>query len=56
MATVQSISTGLLNNRKFHIEYHGFLTNHAKHAVVALQRLDAGPDTIQKYWDECACA
>ena len=44
----------LLSDRSKHIEFGGFLTNHVKHAVVALHGLDAPAGKIQHYWDECA--
>eukprot|EP00951_Prasinocladus_malaysianus_P038926 scaffold431230_cov43-Prasinocladus_malaysianus.AAC.1 len=42
----------LLNNDQYHIEYNGFLSNHAKHAIIALHGLGATPKRVQKYWDE----
>jgi hypothetical protein len=44
----------LLNNNEYHIEFQGFLTNHVKHAVVALAGLDAPDAVIKKFWDQCA--
>lgn len=41
----------LLNDQSYHIEFNGFLTNHVKHAVVALHRLGASPQRIQEYYD-----
>lgn len=41
----------LLDDRNFHIEFNGHLTNHAKHAVVALAGLGASPDRIQAYYE-----
>jgi hypothetical protein len=43
----------LLSDRSFHIEFGGFLTNHVKHAVVALEGLGASAELIQRYWDWC---
>jgi hypothetical protein len=40
----------LLNDRSYHIEFNGFLTNHAKHAVIALHRLEASSQRIQEYY------
>ncbi len=37
----------LLNDQSYHIEFNGFLTNHVKHAVIALKRLEASPQRIQ---------
>ncbi|WP_437972870.1 questin oxidase family protein [Sorangium sp. So ce295] len=41
----------LLNDRTYHIEFNGHLTNHAKHAVVALAGLGAPPTKIKAYYD-----
>jgi len=41
----------LLANREYDIEFHGYLSNHAKHAVIALERLGAPATRIQDYWD-----
>ena len=41
----------LLNDQSYHIEFNGFLTNHVKHAVIALNRLGASPQRIQEYYD-----
>lgn len=45
------IAKHLLTNRSFDMEFAGFFTNHAKHAVIALQGLEAEPSRIQEYWD-----
>lgn len=44
----------LLNDRSYHIEFNGHLTNHNKHAVVALWRLGVSPDNIDKYYQNYA--
>jgi hypothetical protein len=44
----------LLNDRTYHIEFNGHLTNHAKHAVVALTRLGASPEKVKAYYDNYA--
>lgn len=44
----------LLNDQAYHIEFNGFLTNHAKHAVIALHRLGASSQRIQEYYDSYA--
>ena len=44
----------LLDDQSYHIEFNGFLTNHAKHAVIALHRLGASPQRIQEYYDSYA--
>ena len=41
----------LLSNRAFDIEFNGYLSNHAKHATIALERLDAPESRLQEYWD-----
>ena len=41
----------LLNDQSFHIEFNGFLSNHVKHAVVALNGLGASPKMIKEYRD-----
>src|SRR2546429_3225499 len=40
----------LLDDRTYHIEFNGHLTNHAKHAVVALAGLGASPEKIEAYY------
>ena len=42
----------LLANRSYDIEFHGYLTNHVKHAMVALNGLEAPPSRLQDYWDQ----
>lgn len=42
----------LLSDRSYDIEFNGYLSNHAKHAIVALWRLNAPKFRIQEYWDE----
>jgi hypothetical protein len=44
----------LLNDRSYHIEFNGHLTNHAKHAVIALAGLGASPQKIKAYYDNYA--
>jgi len=44
----------LLNDQSYHIEFNGHLTNHAKHAVVALAGLGASPQKIKAYYDNYA--
>jgi hypothetical protein len=41
----------LLSNRAYDIEFNGYLSNHAKHAIIALERLDAPSSRLQDYWD-----
>jgi hypothetical protein len=45
------VATRLLADRAYDIEFHGFLSNHAKHAVVALDRLGATEERTMEYWD-----
>jgi 2-phosphoglycolate phosphatase len=42
---------GMLNDRSHHIEFNGHLTNHVKHAVVALAGLGVAPERIRAYHD-----
>lgn len=44
----------LLADQSYHIEFNGHLTNHVKHAVVALAGLGAPPERIQGYYDNYA--
>jgi Questin oxidase-like len=44
----------LLNDQTYHIEFNGHLTNHAKHAVIALAGLEASPARIRAYYDNYA--
>lgn len=39
----------LLEDASFHIEFHGYLSNHAKHAVIALRGLGASEEDITAY-------
>ncbi|GMH44380.1 hypothetical protein BSKO_12314 [Bryopsis sp. KO-2023] len=41
----------LLATQEYHIEFNGFLTNHLKHAVVALNRLQASPEQLKENTD-----
>ncbi|MEE8608766.1 MAG: questin oxidase family protein [Nitrospiraceae bacterium] len=44
----------LLNDQSYHIEFNVFLTNHVKHAVIALNGLGASPQRIEDYYDSYA--
>ncbi|WNG32887.1 questin oxidase family protein [Archangium minus] len=44
----------LLNDKSYHIEFNGHLTNHVKHAVVALAGLGASAEKIKAYYDNYA--
>lgn len=44
----------LLEDRSYHIEFNGHLTNHAKHAVVALAGLGTPSDVIRDYYESYA--
>jgi hypothetical protein len=44
----------LLDDRSYDIEFNGHLTNHAKHAVIALGGLGASPERIRAYYDAYA--
>jgi len=50
--SLKPVTHRLLADRTFDIEFNGFLSNHAKHAVVALQGLDAPESRIEGYWNE----
>jgi hypothetical protein len=47
-----AITKSLLAERTFDIEFHGYLSNHAKHAIIALDKLEAPTERIQGYWKE----
>jgi hypothetical protein len=47
------LSQKLLSDQSFHMEFNKYLSNHAKHAVVALQGLGAPSEVIQRYWTWC---
>mmetsp|Transcript_15262 Transcript_15262/g.49869 ORF Transcript_15262/g.49869 Transcript_15262/m.49869 type:complete len:427 (+) Transcript_15262:691-1971(+) len=42
----------LLGDVQWDIEFSGFLSNHVKHAVIALKGLDASSERISEYWNE----
>ena len=44
----------MLDDKSFHIEFHGYLSNHAKHAVIALDGLGANAEGIAAYVDDYA--
>ncbi|MCC3768667.1 questin oxidase family protein [Streptomyces sp. UNOC14_S4] len=44
----------LLNDRTYHIEFNGHLSNHVKHAVIALDGLGATPEQIKAYYESYA--
>lgn len=50
-SSLQPVTERLLADRTFDIEFAGFLTNHSKHAIVALHGLGAEPHRMQQYWD-----
>lgn len=52
--TSLKIIDDLLSDRTYHIEFNGHLTNHAKHAVVALTRLGADPEAVKRYYENYA--
>jgi hypothetical protein len=49
---LQPITHTLLKNRSFDIEFMGFLSNHAKHALIALNGLEAPASRVEAYWNE----
>ena len=38
----------MLDDKSFHIEFHGYLSNHAKHAVIALNGLRGKARTTER--------
>lgn len=44
----------LLSDQSYDIEFNTFLSNHVKHAVVALEGLGASPERIKEYYDTYA--
>ena len=49
---LSTVATRLLSDRTYDIEFSGYLSNHAKHAIVALEGLQAKPERVQEYWDQ----
>lgn len=47
-----AVAQALLSNNAYDIEFNGYLSNHAKHAIVALDKLGAPDERIQEYWDQ----
>ena len=48
---VLNVMETLLNDQSFHIEFNGFLSNHVKHGVVALNGLGASLQRIKEFYD-----
>jgi len=50
-AGMSALQTLLLENttRKYYIEYNGFFSNHISHAIIALYRLGATTEYIQRF-------
>lgn len=46
-----ALAQRLLNDKTYNIEFHGYLSNHVKHAIIALDKLDAPDERIQEYWN-----
>jgi hypothetical protein len=46
-----NIMETLLNDQSYHIEFNGFLTNHAKQGIIALKGLDASAKRIKEFYD-----
>jgi Questin oxidase-like len=53
-ASRQAVVDALLNDQTYHIEFNGGLSNHNKHAVIALNGLDAPAERIKSYYDTYA--
>ena len=49
--TVRNVAD-LLDDRGYHIEFNGHLTNHVKHAVVALAAIGAPEPVIRGYYND----
>jgi hypothetical protein len=49
---LRPVARNLLEDRQYNIEFYGFLSNHAKHAIIALDRLAAPEERVQEYWDD----
>lgn len=50
----QKLVEVLLNDQSYHIEFNGHLTNHNKHAVIALSGLGASQERIKSFYDNYA--
>lgn len=50
--TATDLVSDLLDDPSYHIEFNGHLTNHVKHAVVALAGIGASERTIRRYHRE----
>ncbi|MBS0350930.1 MAG: questin oxidase family protein [Proteobacteria bacterium] len=50
----KALVENLLNDQSHHIEFNGHLTNHNKHAVIALYGLGASKERIQGYYSSYA--
>ncbi len=48
---VSNVIETLLNDQSYHIEFNVYLSNHVKHAVVALKGLGASSQRIKEYYD-----
>ncbi len=53
-STNNTLINDLLNDKSYHIEFNGHLTNHAKHAVIALAGLGQSPEKIKDYYQDHA--
>ncbi|MBU2706131.1 questin oxidase family protein [Zooshikella marina] len=54
MTDDKSIINELLNDKQYHIEFNGHLTNHVKHAVVALAGMNIPAQKIKDYYENYA--
>jgi len=54
LLTRQVVINRLLDDQSYHIEFNGHLTNHNKHAVIALAGLGASAETIDAYYKNYA--
>ncbi|HTZ43614.1 MAG TPA: questin oxidase family protein [Jatrophihabitans sp.] len=52
--TDSALIDDLLADQTYYIEFNGHLTNHVKHAVVALYGIGAGPEEVRRYYENYA--
>jgi hypothetical protein len=50
ISAASKVAQSLFSDRTFDIEFQGYLSNHAKHAIVALDKLGAPDERILEYW------
>jgi len=50
MRMMTTIPSKFLSDRNYDIEFNGYLSNHSKHGIIALHRLNASDERIQEWW------